>query len=154
MPPAFWRGIAHDPECLLIGTNRVLCFEALQGAPWHALLIRDHYRDLWHDQKWGCRYHNELWKGHPAWRVGSATDRGPHCDEFVRPAPGWQAARVPDANNEAAVMKNPSVVLMAANWAWLQGVREIFLIGVDYRGGHTRMIRPYEGVPTGWAGRY
>lgn len=157
MPPAFWSGLAGiqaDPDCLLVGTNRVLCFASFQGLQWDAMVIRDGYRDLWRDPKWGTRYHEGLWKPHPAWKVGPANERVTHCHEFVRFEPGWQAERVLDHNKEAAVMENPSVVLMAANWAWLHGCRELFLIGVDYCGRHARMIPPYQGAEIGWAGQY
>lgn len=158
-PSAFWKAVAAEADCLLIGTNRVLCIESARCVRWHALVIRDGYRDLWHDQKWGARYHQQLWKPHPAWKVGPANERVTHCDEYVRPADGWQHERVLDHNREAAVMKNPSVALMAANWAWLQGCREIFLVGVDYRPGpdgraHARMIPPYDTQEPGWAGQY
>jgi hypothetical protein len=51
-------------------------------------------------------------------------------------------------------MKNSSVAIMAANWAWLQGARTIGLIGVDYRGAHASMIEPFAGVSPGWEGQY
>jgi len=95
-----------------------------------------------------------LWKPCAAWKVGPADRRVTHCDEFVRQLPGWQGERLEDADGEAAVMKNPSVVLVAANWAWLRGAREILLVGVDYRGGHPRMIEPYARAAVGWAGQY
>ena len=153
MPPAFWRAcMRHD--VLLTGTNRVLCFAALQAVRWDALVIRDTYRNLWHDPRWGARYHEELWKPRPAWKVGPADRRVTHCDEFVRQKPGWQFERVEDANGEAAVMRNSSVVVMAANWAWLRGAREIFLIGVDYRGAHARMVAPYNDQSPGWQSQY
>ena len=98
---------------LLVGTNRVLCFAALQGISWDALVLRDTYRNLWHDQRWGAKYHDELWKSARAWKVGPADRRVTHCDEFVRQADGWQFERRTDANGEAAVMRNASVVLTA-----------------------------------------
>ncbi|KPK79012.1 MAG: hypothetical protein AMJ81_13945 [Phycisphaerae bacterium SM23_33] len=157
MPPAFWSrlaGMQGDRGCLLIGTNRVLCLKSLRDVRWDVLVIRDGYRDLWLDPEWGTRYHEELWKPHPVWKVGPANERVTHCDEFVRFEPGWQGQRVLDHNKEAAVMQNPSVVLMAANWAWLQGARELLLVGVDYHGGHARMRPPYAAAETGWAGQY
>ena len=140
---------------MLVGTNRVLCFASMSDAPYDALVIRDTYRDLWHDQRWGARYHDELWKPHPAWKVGPADRRVTHCDQFVRQdGRAWRDKPVYDANGELAVMKNSSVVLMAANWAYLHGVREIVLVGVDYRGSHARMIEPYATRSPGWAGQY
>ena len=153
MPPAFWAAVRRS-RVLRVGTNRVLCFAALQGVRWDVLILRDTYRNLWHDPRWGAKYHEELWKPAAAWKVGPADRRVTHCDQFVRQAPGWQFDRTEDRNGEAAVMKNSSVVLMAANWAFLAGVREIFLVGVDYRGRHARMIEPYEGLSPGWEGLY
>jgi len=76
------------------------------------------------------------------------------CDEFVRQVPGWQFAESRDkANGEAAVMKNSSVVIMAANVAWHWGVRDFQVVGVDYRGGMAEMIPPFD-VSTGFDGRY
>ncbi|MCE5280090.1 MAG: hypothetical protein ABFD92_09220 [Planctomycetaceae bacterium] len=151
-PESFWRRCIAGGT-MLIGTNRVLCSRTLAHLPWHALVIRDTYRNLWHDQRWGAKYHQELWKPCPAWKVGPACSRVTHCDQFLRFEDGWQAEAVFDSNGEAAVMKNPSVVLMAANWAWLQGARRIVLAGVDYGGGHLDMIDPYN-VSTGLEGRY
>jgi len=154
MPPAFWQAVQADADCMLVGTNRVLCLAALQTVRWDALVIRDCYRDLWLDQRWGAKYHEELWKPHPAWKVGPSAERVTHCDEFVRFVPGWQHERVPDANGELAVMQNPSVVLMAANWAWLAGAREIYFVGVDYSGEYARMVPPYDRAETAWQDQY
>jgi len=153
MPPAFWRACGRK-RAMRIGTNRVLCFRRPGGAAFDALVLRDTYRNLWHDQAVGGRYHEELWKPHAAWKVGPADRRVTHCDEFVRFAPGWQDRRVFDANGEAAVMMQSSVALMAANWAWLQGARELYLIGVDYHGPHAEMIQPYSTRSVGWEGQY
>jgi hypothetical protein len=153
MPQAFWRRVRRR-DVLLIGTNRVLCFQATRGAAWDVLVIRDTYRSLWRDQRWGERYHEEMWKPAAAHKVGPADRRFTYCDEFVRQVDGWQFEPALDENGEAAVMKNPSVVLMAANWAWLRGCRQIFLVGVDYRGGHAAMVPPYSEAETGWAGQY
>jgi len=152
--PAFWRRVDADPGILLVGTNRALCLRATRHVHWDALVIRDAYRDLWLDVQWGARYHDELWKPHPAWKVGPAAERVTHCDEFLRFDGPWRTERELDANDEAVVMSNPSVVLMAANWAWLRGVRELLLIGVDYRGGHARMLPPFDRAETGAADRY
>ncbi|MHC4718121.1 MAG: hypothetical protein ACYS5V_14205 [Planctomycetota bacterium] len=159
MGAAFWRRVGRDANCMLIGTNRALCLAATRRVGYDALVIRDAYRDLWPDVRWGARYHQELWKPHPAWKVGPAAERVTHCDEFVRFDGPWRMRRETDANGEAVVMSNPSVVLMAANWAWLQGARELLLVGVDYRGDYVRMIPPYDragaaGAGPGGAGRY
>ena len=139
---------------MLIGTNRALCFVSPVGITFDVLVIRDTYRNLWHDQRWGAKYHDELWRPCQAWKVGPAERRVTHCDQFVRQAGGWQFERAPDANGEIAVMKNSSVVLMAANWAFLQGAREIALVGVDYRGRHATMVDPYNAQSPGWEGQY
>lgn len=156
MPPAFWSGCRRK-GVLLIGTNRALAFEALQGVPLDALVIRDTYRDLWSDNKWGVEYHERLWKPCPAWKVGPAEMRVTHCDEFVLQVPRpdeWQFERVVDHNREAAVMRNASVVIMAANWAWIQGVRDIQLVGVDYYGKHAAMIAPWGSKQSAGSGQY
>ena len=153
VPRAFWAR-CEAPDVLLAGTNRALCFKALRSVRLDAMVIRDSYRNLWHTQEWGERYHEELWKPAECWKVGPAHRRVTHCDEYVRFAGGWQHEPGRDRNGELAVMKNSSVVLMAANWAYLQGAREIFLIGVDYRGRHARMIGPYESQSPGWEGQY
>jgi len=153
MPPAFWRACRRQGT-LLVGTNRSLCFESLQDVRWDTLVIRDTYRNLWHEQKWGIKYHEDLWKVANAYKVGPADRRVTHCDEFVRQEGSWQYTREEDHNGEAAVMRNGSVVLMAANFAWLCGARELLLVGVDYHGPHARMISPYDRATVGWAGTY
>ena len=154
MGPAFWRRVDADPDILLVGTNRALCLRATRNVRWDALLIRDAYRDLWLDVTWGARYHDQLWKPHPAWKVGPAAERVTHCDEFLRFDGPWRYNLEVDANGEAVVMANPSVVLMAANWAWLHGARELLLVGVDYRGGYARMLPPFDRADIGAAGQY
>lgn len=154
MGPAFWRCVARDADCMLIGTNRALCLHATQNVRWDALVIRDAYRDLWRDVRWGARYHDELWKPHPAWKVGPAGERVTHCDEFLRFEGPWRTRRETDRNGEAVVMSNPSVVLMAANWAWLAGARLIELVGVDYTGRYAQMIEPYQSQSPPWSGLY
>jgi len=153
MPDEFWRACSR-PDVLLVGTNRALCFRSLRSAGLDAMVIRDTYRDLWCDQRFGEAYHRDFWKPADCWKVGPADRRVTHCDQFVRQAPGWQFAGNRDHNGEAAVMKNSSVAIMAANWAWLQGAREIYLIGVDYHGPHAAMIEPYAGASVGWEGNY
>lgn len=149
MPSGFWTGL---DGCMLIGTNRALCLIALQGVRFDAMVIRDRYTQLWIDQKLGWLYHEELWKPANCWKVGPAFARAAHCDEFMRQAGPWQYERVVDRNREAVVMANHTVVLMAANWAWLQGVRDIALVGVDYGPGpdgqlHAAMLPPWGTAP-------
>lgn len=153
MPPAFWRA-ARRAGCMLVGTNRALAFASLQGVTLDAMVLRDRYDRLWADADVCCRYHDELWKPFAGWKVGPATMRVAHCDEFVRFAGPWQPRRVPDENGEAAVMAQSTVALMAANWAWLCGAREIFLVGVDYGGPHARMLGPYGAADTGNTAQY
>lgn len=149
--PGFWT----VPGAAYIGTNRCLVMAAVQGVTWTAMVLRDHYRSMWADAKRGWEYHERWWKPADCWKVGSSSDRGPWCDEYVRQAPRWQADRVLDRNREAAVMRNGSVVLMAANWAYLCGAREIYLIGVDYRPPHHgRMIEPWASMVQGQKGHY
>ena len=101
----------------------------------------------------------ELWTPFEGYRIGSATGRWGNCEEWVRMVKGggWQTEIVTDANNEAAVMSNVTVIISACNWLWLHGVRTFELIGVDYRmiGGrtHAKMIAPFES-DTGNAWRY
>jgi len=135
----------HEPGALLA---------LIAGVRLDAMVIRDRYRSLWYDQKWGIEYHEKLWKPATCYKVGAAHDRGTHCGEFVRMLPGWQHERTVDHNHEAAVMKNSSVVLMAANLAWLWGARELYLVGVDYHGGHAKMIEPWGSQSPGWEGQY
>jgi len=153
MPDEFWRACGR-PGVLLVGTNRALCFKALQGVSLDAMVIRDTYRDLWCDQRFGEAYHRDFWKPADCWKVGPADRRVTHCDQFVRQAPGWQYRPIPDRNGEQAVMKNSSVAIMAANWAWLQGARLICLLGVDYHGPHAAMVEPYARASVGWEGNY
>lgn len=140
---------------LIIGTNRCLVIKALQGAPFNVVVIRDGYRDLWYENRFGVLYHEQFWKPCPLWRVGSSVSRSnTHCDEFVSFADGWQAAGVRDHNRELLVMESASVVIQAANWAWHYGAREFSLLGVDYTGGDcAEMIAPFA-VSTGREGRY
>ena len=152
IPPGFWAGAHNEPDCMLIGTNRALCIKALQGACFDALVIRDRYTQLWIDQDLGWRYHEERWKPADCWKVGPAFARQAHCDEFLRMDGPWQQERTVDHNREAVVMQNRSVVLMAANWAWLQGARAIALVGVDYGPGpdgqlHAAMMPPWGIAP-------
>jgi hypothetical protein len=155
MPPAFWRACQETPDLLLVGVNRALCLTAVQAVPWDLLVIRDTYRNLWHEPAVGARYHEDLWKPHPAYKVGPADRRVTHCDEFVRQEPHWQPRPIRDENGEAAVMRNSSVVLMAINRAFWQGARDFFLVGVDYTGGEgPAMIEPYADQSQGWEGRY
>ena len=154
IPLRFWRECEKDASCLLVGTNRALCSTALQGVRFDALVMRDTYRQLWHKQEWGIKYHEELWKPCPCWKVGPSHTRTTHCTEFVRMVKGWQFDRNEDCNHEAAVIENASVVLMAANMAWHWGARRIYLVGVDYRGRHFKMLEPWESQSPGWEGQY
>jgi hypothetical protein len=154
VPAALWRRLRSLDGVLLIGTNRSLAFAALGGVSPHAMVIRDTYRNLWHDQHWGARYHEQLWKPCPCWKVGPADRRVTHCDEFVRFAGGWQDRIRRNENGESAVLVNSSVALMAANWAFLRGARELFFVGLDYYGAHPRMIPPYDQAEVGWQGQY
>ena len=86
--------------------------------------------------------------------MGPAGERVTHCDEFLRFEGRWRARRETDRNGEAVVMSNPSVVLMAANWAWLAGARELLLVGVDYHGGYARMVPPYDRADPPGPGHY
>jgi len=118
------------------------------------MVIRDTYRDLWSDQKFGEIYHRDFWKPATCRKVGPANRRVTHCDQYVRQASGWQGRAIADRNGELAVMKNSSVAIMAANWAWLQGVRIICLVGADYCGTHAAMIEPFTDASPGWEGQY
>lgn len=151
MPPEFWR-----QDVPYIGTNRCLALSACQGVKWSAVVMRDCYRRMFAKKKDGWRYHNALWKPCTAYKVGAAHDRVTHCDEYVRQAKGWQLERVVDSENkEAAVMRNSSVVLMAANWAWIQGARVIRLIGVDYcMPHHAKMVEPWCSMKQGDTAQY
>jgi hypothetical protein len=153
MDAEFWTRCARS-DVLLVGTNRALCFKTLQGVRFDAMVIRDTYRDLWSDQKYGEMYHRDFWKQASCWKVGPAERRLTHCDQYVRQTPGWSHRSVADANGELSVMKNSSVAIMAANWAWLQGAAAIGLVGVDYCGGHAAMVKPYGGASPGWEGQY
>lgn len=153
VPPAAW-GALHDRGWLLVGTNRALVFSALQGVSLDAMILRDGYRDLWLDKTVAWNYHQRFWKPFTGWKAGPANDRVSACDEFLRFEPGWQYESVRDANRERAVMRQSSVVLMAANWAWLCGVRYIAFLGVDYTGGDCAAMIPGYAVSTGWEGRY
>jgi len=154
VPPTFWSALRRVPDLLMVGTNRCLAFAALRCMTLHAVVIRDTYRNLWHDPRWGIRYHEELWKPCPAWKVGPADRRVTHCDQFLRFEGSWQERPVLDANREAAVLANSSVCLMAANWAFFQGCRRIYFLGLDYHSGHPRMVSPYDRAEEGWQGQY
>ena len=154
VPRTFWSALRKVDGLMIVGTNRCLAFAALRRAPLHALVIRDTYRNLWHDPLWGILYHEELWKPCPAWKVGPADRRVTHCDQFLRFEGPWQERIVLDENRETAVLANSSVCLMAANWAFLQGCRRIYFLGLDYCAGRPRMIRPYDRAEDGWQGRY
>jgi len=150
MPPEFWQ-----QDVAYIGTNRCLAVAACRNVEWSALVMRDSYRKMFTVDDHGWQYHGQLWKPATAWKVGSAHDRGVWCDEYVRQVDGWQFERAEDHNREAAVIRNSSVVLMAANWAWIQGARDIRLIGVDYRlPHHAKMFAPWSTKPQGDVQQY
>ena len=88
------------------------------------------------------------------YKVGPAPERNTDCDEFVRQVKDWQFDENRDkASGEAAIMRNSSVVIMAANVAWHWGVRDFQLVGVDYHGGMAKMVEPFN-VSTGYDARY
>ena len=139
VPPEFWHQYAT-----YIGTNRCLVLAATQDVQWTAIVMRDNYRTMWGEKNVGWQYHTIHWKPSPAYKVGASHDRSVHCDEYVKQTPQWQAEPTFTRDREMCVMKNASVVLMAINWAWLCGARDIRLIGVDYRPPHhARMIEPW-----------
>lgn len=138
---------------MYIGTNRALCMTSMQGVRLDAMIIRDTYRSLWHKLEIGWQYHEDYWKPYKGYKVGPSDRRTVHCDEFVRQVPGWQYEEDRDHNNEAAIARNVSVVIMASNVAWLWGVRDFQLVGVDYCGGMARMEGMYN-VSTGHDARY
>ena len=154
VPADLWPRLRSRRGLLLIGTNRALAFAALQTVPLDAMVIRDTYRSLWHDQRWGCLYHERLWKPFAGWKVGPADRRVTHCDQFLRFAERWQARPRLDENGEAAVVAASTVCLMAANWAFLRGCRRIYFLGLDYRGQHPRMVEPFDQAAVGWQGQY
>ncbi len=153
MPREFWNRCERG-DVLLVATNRALCFKALQDVKVDAVVIRDTYRDLWCDQKFGEAYHRDFWKPADCWKVGPSDRRVTHCDQYVRQVPTWQDCPRADANGELAVMKNSSVAIMAANWAWLQGCRTLALVGVDFCGPHAEMLEPFGDASPGWEGQY
>jgi len=150
MPPEFWR-----QDVAYIGTNRCLAIAACRGVAWAALVMRDSYRKMFTAEDHGWQYHEQLWKTATAWKVGSSHDRCVWCDEYVRQIDGWPLTDQKDHNRESATMKNSSVVLMAASWAWIHGARDIRLIGVDYRlPHHARMFAPWDTKPQGDVEQY
>jgi len=110
--------------------------------------MRDRYRALRIDQKLGEKYHEEFWKPSDVWKVGC---RQTHCDEYLRYAETWQPTRTEHRDGDH-VIKNSSVVTMALNWAWIHGARNFQLLGVDYHGGHAKMIHPFENDTRGSGG--
>ena len=151
MPADFWEhyGVSY------VGTNRCLVLAACQRIHWDAVVIRDSYRAQFADQDIGWQYHEDFWKPAKCWKVGAAHDRGPHCDEYVQQASGFQVAEAYDSNRELLVMRNGSVVLMAINWAWLAGARSIALVGVDYHEPPlASLVAPYDDKPRRSKGIY
>ncbi|GAG51397.1 unnamed protein product, partial [marine sediment metagenome] len=119
-----------------------------------AMTLRDRCRNLWYPQEWGTQYDFEVWRPWPGWKVGR--DRTVRVDEFVKLAKDevWQTDSVQDIDGDRVVMKQGTVILMAANWAWHQGVRDFALIGVDYTGTCAHMLPPYDKAPMSWQGQY
>jgi len=154
LPPATWRLFEADPDCLLIGTNRALVFSSLVDVKLDVMVLRDRCRNLWFPQEWGSRYDHEVWRPWPGWKVGR--DRTARVDEFVKLAEAetWQTDGTRDVDGDRAVMKQDTVILMAANWAWHQGARDFALIGVDYTGTCAKMLPPYDKAPMSWQGQY
>ncbi|GAF98622.1 unnamed protein product [marine sediment metagenome] len=149
MPPEFW-----NQDCLYIGTNRALCFKALQGVRLDAVVIRDCWSSLFSTMDISRKYHFDVWQPATMYKVGPAPERNTDCDEFMRQESGWQFDRnIDKASGESAVMRNSSVVIMACNVAWHWGVRDFQLIGVDYHGGMAEMTPPFN-VSTGFDNRY
>jgi len=149
MPRKFWQ----DWQGRIIGTNRSLVVKALQGVDVEAVVIRDRSTQLWVDQSLGSKY-KTLWKSSDAHRVITESARNLPFDEMLTFVAGWQVSP-PDTSRSkpvTKVMKSGSVVLAAANWAWCCGVREIYLIGVDYHGGHAKMIPPFDADTRGSGG--
>jgi len=151
LPVEFWL-TAWQRNVLLIGTNRALALTATANLEHDVLVMRDRYTQLWLKQELGAKYHTELWKPNRAYKVGSASSRTAHCNEYVAMTDSWQHDVEYDRNRELLIGQNDSVVLMATNWAWLVGIRSIGLVGVDYYGGHASMIDPYNASTRGVGG--
>lgn len=153
--PEFWK----QPGVAYIGTNRCLVLSAVQNIKWTAIVIRDNYRNMWAEKDDGCLYHTQCWIPCKSYKVGASHDRAVHCDEYVRQLPGFQLTQKFDNNREMGIMRNSSVVLMAMNFAWLCGSRDIRLIGVDYHSSaegaqHAKMIEPWASKLMGKKGHY
>ena len=151
VPPEFWR----RPGWLLVGTNRALVFRALEHRRPDVMVARDRWDPLWVTGKHiGKKYYREYWEPFGGRKVAEELCwGGDHEVDYVRQEPGWQVVSDFNRDNVGSVMENASVVLMAVNWAFHQGVREFELIGVDYFGGHAEIIPPFDKYDTG-GGRY
>ncbi len=132
----------------VIGTNRALVLSACQDVKFSALVMRDRFRALWVNQKLGEKYHADFWKPSGVWKVGR---RQTHCDEYLQFASTWQGRATQHRDGDHVVL-NSSVAIMALNWAWIHGARKFQLLGVDYHGGHARMIKPFEADTRGSGG--
>jgi hypothetical protein len=66
--------------------------------------------------------------------------------------PGWPTRSTRDETGDLTVTDAPSVVLQAISWALLKGLSGIRLLGVDYRGGHARMLPPFNAPTRGSGG--
>ncbi len=149
MPPEFWQ-----QDCLYIGTNRALVFPSLANVRLDAVVIRDCWSSLFSTMEISRKFHFEIWCPAEVYKVGPAPERNTDCDEFVRQVKDWQFTENKDkASGESSIMRNSSVVIMAANVAWHWGVRDFQLIGVDYHGGMAEMFPPFD-VSTGYDARY
>lgn len=142
----------NAPDIFLIGTNRALVIRSCASLSFDALVIRDSHRQLWLDQKLGQAYNARYWQRTSAWTVGANRRRCPRCDEYLRMRPGWQTRPPTDETTDLTVTDAPSVVLQAINWAMLRGLRQIRLLGVDYYGGHARMLSPFNAPTRGSGG--
>lgn len=145
MPETFWEA-CRESRTMCVGTNRALALGACGSLDFDALVLRDSYRQLWLDQKLGSLYHQTLWKPSRAWKVAPQSNRHSWCDEYL---PDEPAA---DGSPPGLPSRSDSVVLTAILWAWRQGIRRIFLAGVDYRPGHAEMVQPYDAPTRGDGG--
>jgi hypothetical protein len=59
---------------------------------------------------------------------------------------------MPGAKPTATQQCPASVVLLALQWLAQKGIRKLYLVGVDYRGGHARMRQPFNAPTRGRAG--
>ncbi|MCE5277192.1 MAG: hypothetical protein ABFD92_16815 [Planctomycetaceae bacterium] len=154
LPPEAWRVLDVRGPLWRIGTNRALVFSALANVRLDVLVLRDRPRRFWLDQRWGSLYEQQFvipFSRSGGWVVGH--DRTAYADEHVCFAKDWQSS-CPESPDGLWVMHNSSAVLMAVNWAWLCGCRDIAMIGVDYCGPHAAMIERWSGAEMAYQGLY